>query len=142
MLLFKARAMRRGFFRGANHLLEEPRRRRLQREYVMNQHSFFIDFDEDPELGGQQGFFFIGEQLSAAQLRGGRILGFHLNEKRQLVLTVALPSRLDQPADAESAEKVDVRDVVDRMRAWRKASGPTLGEGLTVRELVEEGRRY
>ena len=34
----------------------------------------------------------------------------------------------------------DVRAVVEEMKAFRK--GNTLGEGLTVRDLIEEGRRF
>ena len=34
----------------------------------------------------------------------------------------------------------DVRQVLAELKAFRK--GNTLGEGLTIRELIEEGRRY
>lgn len=44
------------------------------------------------------------------------------------------------PVGPEAAD--GVRDVVERMRAFRKSNGPTLGEGLSARELVDEGRRY
>lgn len=47
-----------------------------------------------------------------------------------------------QLVPVDGAEGADVRAIVDRMRAFRKTSGPTLGEGLTTRDLVEEGRRY
>lgn len=41
------------------------------------------------------------------------------------------------PAD----EKLDVRKVVKAMLAFRDTDGPTLGKGLTIRQLIEEGRR-
>ena len=34
----------------------------------------------------------------------------------------------------------DVRKVIEELKAFQK--GNTLGEGLTVRDLIEEGRRY
>jgi prevent-host-death family protein len=36
--------------------------------------------------------------------------------------------------------KPDVRAAVEAMKQFRK--GRTLGEGLTVRDLIEEGRRF
>ena len=36
--------------------------------------------------------------------------------------------------------KPDVRQVIAEMKAFRK--GNTLGEGITIRDLIEEGRRY
>ncbi len=36
--------------------------------------------------------------------------------------------------------KPDVRQVIAEMKAFRK--GNTLGNGITTRELIEEGRRY
>jgi prevent-host-death family protein len=38
------------------------------------------------------------------------------------------------------AVKPDVRQVIAEMRAFRK--GNTLGEGITIRDLIEEGRRF
>jgi antitoxin (DNA-binding transcriptional repressor) of toxin-antitoxin stability system len=36
--------------------------------------------------------------------------------------------------------KPDVKQVIAEMKAFRKKN--TLGEGITIRELIEEGRRY
>jgi prevent-host-death family protein len=36
--------------------------------------------------------------------------------------------------------KPDVRQVIEELKVFRK--GNTLGEGLTVRDLIEEGRRF
>jgi prevent-host-death family protein len=38
--------------------------------------------------------------------------------------------------------KQDVKSLVDEMLAWRDDHGPKLGKGLTVRQLLEEGRRF
>ena len=37
--------------------------------------------------------------------------------------------------------KADVKQVVEAMLAFRDREGPTLGEDLTIRDLIEEGRR-
>jgi prevent-host-death family protein len=34
----------------------------------------------------------------------------------------------------------DVRAVIEAMLAYRNQHGPTLGDNLTVREMIEEGR--
>lgn len=34
----------------------------------------------------------------------------------------------------------DVKQVIEEMKAFRK--GNTLGEGITIRDLIEEGRRF
>lgn len=41
---------------------------------------------------------------------------------------------------AENEKKPDVRDAVRKMRVLRK--GVTLGPDLTIRQLIEEGRRF
>src|SRR3954470_7782717 len=44
------------------------------------------------------------------------------------------------PASGEMA-KPDVKKVIEEMKRFQKDHGPTLGPGLTIRELIEEGRR-
>ena len=44
------------------------------------------------------------------------------------------------PPPAE--DKPDVKAVVKAMLEFRDKEGPTLGEGLTIRDLINEGRRY
>lgn len=39
-----------------------------------------------------------------------------------------------------AVDKPDVKQVIAEMRNFRK--GNTLGEGITIRELIEEGRRF
>lgn len=43
------------------------------------------------------------------------------------------------PADAP--EGLDVPAIIRQMEEWQENEGPTLGPGLSVRELREEGRR-
>jgi prevent-host-death family protein len=45
------------------------------------------------------------------------------------------------PASGEKAKR-DVRMVVEEMRRFQEEHGPTLGPGLTSRDLIEEGRRF
>ncbi len=42
------------------------------------------------------------------------------------------------PADA--AEKKDVKQVIEEMLNYRDQHGPVLGDDLTVRKMIEEGR--
>ena len=42
------------------------------------------------------------------------------------------------PADA--AEKKDVKQVIEEMLNYRDQHGPVLGDDLTIREMIEEGR--
>lgn len=44
------------------------------------------------------------------------------------------------PTQAKDAP--DVSQIVERMGEWQMREGPTLGPGLTIRELREEGRRF
>jgi prevent-host-death family protein len=45
------------------------------------------------------------------------------------------------PAAGETA-KPDVRKAIDEMKRFQMEQGPTLGPGLTIRDLIEEGRRF
>jgi prevent-host-death family protein len=42
------------------------------------------------------------------------------------------------PADA--AAKKDVKQVIEEMLKYRDLHGPALGDDLTIREMIEEGR--
>jgi prevent-host-death family protein len=46
-----------------------------------------------------------------------------------------------QLVPVQQAVAPDIRSVIKQMRAFQK-NGPTLGDDLTIRDLVEEGRRY
>lgn len=43
---------------------------------------------------------------------------------------------------APATEKPDVRAAVEAMKRFRDERGPTLGGGLTIRDMIEEGRRF
>jgi hypothetical protein len=47
----------------------------------------------------------------------------------------------DAPPESETARVRRNRRVVKEMLAWRDRYGPKLGE-LTIRRIIEEGRRY
>src|SRR5437870_4861184 len=36
----------------------------------------------------------------------------------------------------------EVKQIIQRMQEWQEREGPTLGPGLTIRELREKGRRF
>jgi prevent-host-death family protein len=36
----------------------------------------------------------------------------------------------------------DIKEIIQQMQEWQEREGPTLGPGLTVRELREAGRRF
>ncbi len=40
-----------------------------------------------------------------------------------------------------AARQPDVKAVIDGLRKYRREQNITLGEGLTIRDLIEEGRR-
>jgi prevent-host-death family protein len=44
------------------------------------------------------------------------------------------------PIDPDA--KPDVKKVVEEMRTFRDERGPVLGDDLTIRDLINEGRRY
>lgn len=44
-------------------------------------------------------------------------------------------------APAQPAAKRDVKAVVEEMLAFRDKQGPVLGDDLTVKGMIEEGRR-
>jgi len=47
-----------------------------------------------------------------------------------------------QLVPAEAAKAPDVEEIVRQMQDWQEREGPTLGPGLTIRKLREEGRRF
>lgn len=44
------------------------------------------------------------------------------------------------PAEEEPA--MTVTEIIQQMREWQEREGPTLGPGLTIRQLRDEGRRF
>src|SRR5947209_281917 len=65
--------------------------------------------------------------------------------KRFLITRRGKPAALLGPPPPEAKQDVeaekDVAQVIKEMRALREHEGPTLGD-LTIRELIEEGRRF
>jgi prevent-host-death family protein len=43
---------------------------------------------------------------------------------------------------AAGRAKPDVRKAIEEMKRFQKEHGPTLGPDLTIRDLMEEGRRF
>jgi prevent-host-death family protein len=50
------------------------------------------------------------------------------------------PAAMLVPPEVEQIP--DVREVIRRMKEFRRRKGPTLGPDLTIRDLMEVGRRY
>jgi antitoxin (DNA-binding transcriptional repressor) of toxin-antitoxin stability system len=59
--------------------------------------------------------------------------------KRVLITRRGKPAALIGPPPKEGQR--DVRQLVQEMLAFRDREGPTLGGQVTIRELIEEGRR-
>ena len=43
---------------------------------------------------------------------------------------------------AETEEKMDVREVIRRLKEFCRQEAPTLGPDLTIRDLINQGRRF
>jgi prevent-host-death family protein len=60
--------------------------------------------------------------------------------KKVLITRRGKPAALLGPPPREAQR--DVRQVVKEMLEFRDRDGPTLGGKVTIRELIEEGRRF
>ena len=58
--------------------------------------------------------------------------------KKILITRRGKPAAVLSPPPVEAAK--DVRQVLGEIKALRR--GNTLGEGLSIRDLIDEGRRY
>jgi prevent-host-death family protein len=58
--------------------------------------------------------------------------------KKILITRRGLPAALLSPVPAETSK--DVRQVLDEMKALRQ--GNTLGKGVSIRDLINEDRRF
>lgn len=58
--------------------------------------------------------------------------------KKILITRRGKPAALLSPPPAKT--KVDIKQVIAEMKALRE--GQTLGKDLTIRDLIEEGRRF
>ncbi len=50
--------------------------------------------------------------------------------------------QLIERATRETSAPADVKENVKAMLQFRDQQGPTLGDDLTIRHLIEQGRRY
>jgi prevent-host-death family protein len=57
-----------------------------------------------------------------------------LNTKHGRAVAELVPAGVDGTAD--------VKQIIQQMQEWQEREGPTLGPGVTIRELREEGRRF
>jgi prevent-host-death family protein len=60
--------------------------------------------------------------------------------KKILITRHGKPAALLVPPRVQSTK--DIREVVREMLEFRDREGPTLGGKVTVRDLIEEGRRF
>jgi prevent-host-death family protein len=60
--------------------------------------------------------------------------------KKVLITRHGKPAALLTPPPAE--DKKDVREVIRQMKEYSRRQARTLGPGLTIRDLIEEGRRF
>jgi prevent-host-death family protein len=65
----------------------------------------------------------------------------HVAKGRKVLITRrGKPAALISPPSQQ--DQRDVRHVVQEMLAFRDRQGPTLGGQVTIRELIDEGRRF
>jgi prevent-host-death family protein len=75
-----------------------------------------------------------------ARTRLSELLDQVAQGKTVLITRRGKPAAVLGPPPQEARQ--DVRQVVKEMLALRDREGPTLGGRVTIRELIEEGRRY
>jgi len=78
------------------------------------------------------GFYEVRTHLS-------EVLDHVAKGKKVLITRRGRPAALISPPPKENQR--DVRQVVKEMLAFRDREGPTLDGRMTIRELIEEGRR-
>jgi prevent-host-death family protein len=69
-----------------------------------------------------------------------QLLGRVARGERILITNRGKPMAMLVPPDRES--NVDVKSLIGEMLACRDESGPTVGKSMTLRDMIEEGRRY
>jgi prevent-host-death family protein len=75
-----------------------------------------------------------------ARTRLSQLLDQVAKGKRVLITRRGKPAALLAPPPHEARQ--DVRQIVKEMLEFRDRQGPTLGRQVTVRELINEGRRH
>ena len=69
-----------------------------------------------------------------------QLLGRVAKGERILITNRGAPVAMLVPPEPEN--RGDVSDLVEQMLRIRDEQGPTLGKKLTVRQMIEEGRRF
>jgi prevent-host-death family protein len=75
-----------------------------------------------------------------ARTRLSELLDHVAKGKRILITRRGQPAALLTPPP--KTERRDVRETVREMLALRDREGPALGGNMTIRELIDEGRRF
>jgi antitoxin (DNA-binding transcriptional repressor) of toxin-antitoxin stability system len=75
-----------------------------------------------------------------AQTHLSELLDHVAKGKKVLITRRGKPAALISPPPNQ--DQRDVRHVVQEMLAFRDREGPTLGGQVTIRELIDEGRRF
>jgi len=75
-----------------------------------------------------------------ARTRFSELLDAVANGKQILITRRGKPAAIIAPPPKQ--ESADVSEVVNEMLRLRDREGPTLGDEVTLRQLIEEGRRF
>lgn len=75
-----------------------------------------------------------------ARTRLSELLDHVAKGKKVLITRRGKPAALISPPPKKN--QPDVHQVVQEMLAFRDREGPTLGGEVTIRELIDEGRRF
>jgi prevent-host-death family protein len=75
-----------------------------------------------------------------ARTRFSELLDAVANGKQILITRRGKPAAIIAPPPKQKS--ADVSEVVNEMLRLRDREGPTLGGEITIRQLIEEGRRF
>ena len=65
------------------------------------------------------------------------------NGETYVITTRGTPvARLLPPVEADDREEAEGRDIVKEWEEYRRAHSITLGGDITIREMIEDGRKY
>ncbi len=76
----------------------------------------------------------------AAKTHLTQLLGRVAKGEKILITNRGRPVAMLVPPEPEN--RVDVAGLVEEMLRVRDEQGPTCGKGLTVRQMIEDGRRF
>ncbi|MBV9483560.1 MAG: type II toxin-antitoxin system Phd/YefM family antitoxin [Acidobacteria bacterium] len=75
-----------------------------------------------------------------ARTRLSELLDDVANGKQILITRRGKPAAVISPPPKQKI--ANVSEVVGEMLRFRDREGPTLGDGITIRQLIEQGRRF